>query len=70
MEMMAGGLEKVLKVEQRMHLLNLFGQACGSENQRTAAAAALGLVSFIIFVVSSKTCYYNPFIESLVPLTS
>ncbi|CAA6667804.1 unnamed protein product [Spirodela intermedia] len=66
MEMMAGGLEKVLKVEQRVHLLNLFGQASGSENQRIAAAA-LGLVSIIIFDVSSKICYYNPFLESLVP---
>ena len=43
MEMVAGGLEKVLKMEQRVHLLNLFGEACGSEN-RKIAAAALGLV--------------------------
>ncbi|MQL71138.1 hypothetical protein Taro_003450 [Colocasia esculenta] len=42
MEMVAAGLEKILKVEQRAHLLNMFGQTCGSENQ-SIAAAALGV---------------------------
>uniref|UniRef100_A0A1D1Z7C8 Uncharacterized protein C19orf71 n=1 Tax=Anthurium amnicola TaxID=1678845 RepID=A0A1D1Z7C8_9ARAE len=45
MEMVAGGLEKILKVEQRAHLLNLFGQMCGPEGQKIAAAT-LGLVKF------------------------
>ncbi|XP_078432666.1 phosphoribosylformylglycinamidine synthase [Wolffia australiana] len=42
MEMVAVGLQKILTMEQRVHLLNLFGQACGSEN-RITPAAALGL---------------------------
>ncbi|GLT89343.1 hypothetical protein SLE2022_073280 [Rubroshorea leprosula] len=43
MEMVARGLEKVLKVEQRELLMGMLVGACGEEN-RKSAAEALGLV--------------------------
>ncbi|XP_031262266.1 uncharacterized protein LOC116120459 [Pistacia vera] len=43
MEMVARGLEKLLKVEQREYLMNMLVGVCSEESQRTAAEA-LGLV--------------------------
>jgi hypothetical protein len=43
MEMVARGLEKHLKVEQREFLLNMFAGVCGEESHRSATEA-LGLV--------------------------
>jgi hypothetical protein len=43
MEMVARGLEKHLKVEQRELLLNMFAGVCGEESHRSATEA-LGLV--------------------------
>lgn len=43
MEMVARGLEKHLKVEQREYLLNMLITVCGEESRRSATEA-LGLV--------------------------
>jgi len=47
MEMVSRGLEKHLKLEQREHLMFLFGKVCGEHGHRIAREA-LGLV---------RTCY-------------
>lgn len=47
MEMVSRGLEKHLKLEQREHLMFLFGKVCGEDSHRIAREA-LGLV---------RTCY-------------
>jgi len=47
MEMVSRGLEKHLKLEQRQHLMFLFGKVCGEDSHRIAREA-LGLV---------RTCY-------------
>lgn len=54
MEMVARGLEKHLKVEQREYLLNMLVSVCGEESCRSATEA-LGLV--------------GPFISLLAPYT-
>jgi len=43
MEMVSRGLEKHLKLEQRQHLMFLFGKVC-SEDSHGIAREALGLV--------------------------
>lgn len=45
MEMVARGLEKHLKVDQREFLMNMLAGFCDEESRRSAAEA-LGLVSF------------------------
>lgn len=47
MEMVANGLEKHLKLEQREHLMNLYVEVCGEETHRSVAEA-LGLPLQII----------------------
>ncbi|KAJ0977183.1 hypothetical protein J5N97_012657 [Dioscorea zingiberensis] len=39
MEMVASGLKKNLRIDQRKHLLNLFVEVCGAESQKIAAEA-------------------------------
>nr|KYP75396.1 hypothetical protein KK1_008124 [Cajanus cajan] len=45
MEMVSRGLEKHLKLEQRKHLMFLFGKVCGEDSQRIAREA-LGLMHY------------------------
>ena len=54
MEMVARGLEKNLKVEQRLFLLNMLVGVCGEES-RISATEALGLVHpYISLSTNSK----------------
>ncbi|KAK1380573.1 hypothetical protein POM88_027317 [Heracleum sosnowskyi] len=56
MEMVARGLEKHLKLEQREHLMNLYVEVCGEETHRSVAEA-LGLPLQIISPGSVNTYY-------------
>lgn len=47
MEMVASGLKKNLRIDQRKHLLNLFVEVCGAEGQKIAAEA-LDMVSKLL----------------------
>lgn len=60
MEMVARGLEKLLKVEQREYLMNMLVGICSEESHRTAAEA-LGLVClhFVSLNLVSRKCSMN-----------
>ncbi|KAI4334742.1 hypothetical protein L6164_013454 [Bauhinia variegata] len=45
MEMVARGLEKHLKLEQREHLMDVFAKVCGDDSHRIAREA-LGLINY------------------------
>lgn len=56
MEMVAWGLEKHLKLEQRKHLMDVFSQVC-DEGSHRIAREALGLVRFCFLMFDMKSPY-------------